>query len=111
MAQRQRAPVSLVWGHVKVFVNDVDMLPTVLACMASMAGPHGRATEVAEVHPVVAMAQVVQQKLAKWAGQNFATLSAAVRGVRAHLLAPMVRRLDQLNKAASVVRHMVAMEH
>ena len=102
--------MSLVWGHVKLFVNDVDVLPKVLAVLASAAGPHGRATEEAEVHPVVAMAQVVQQKLAKWAGQNFATLSAAIRGVRTHLPAPMVRRLDHLSKAASVVRHMVAMD-
>ena len=101
--------MSLVWGHVKLFVNDVDVLPKVLAVLASVAGPHGRATEEAEVHPIVAMAHVVPQKLAKWAGQNCATLPAAIRDVRTHLPVPMVRRLDHLNKAASVVRHMVAM--
>jgi hypothetical protein len=60
--------------------------------------------------PVVFMALRAKRILATHFDNNFKTLADGLQAVRGCLPQPILRRLDLVNKAASVVRHIVEID-
>lgn len=63
-----------------------------------------------DTNPVLATSAEAQRILANFLGHNIGTLAKGLQAVRGRLPQPVARRLDLLNKAASVTRHAVAVD-
>jgi hypothetical protein len=63
-----------------------------------------------DLNPVLATSAEAQRILANFLGRNIGTLARGLQAVRGRLPQPVARRLDLLNKAASVTRHAVAVD-
>jgi len=114
-----RAPIALAHGDIRIYLDSPSFLPEVLASLRMAPASdfvaidshplsklgcegHGKADMQ---HPVVQTAFAAQCLFAVHASDNFSTLAQALRAY--HLLLPTAlrRKLDRLNKAASVIRH------
>ena len=97
-----KAPIALVRGSVKLFVNDVSVLPQVLAAVdaheCGVSGDHVEALAGASCHIMEAAGGKLPSKKLKSLRDVHFHLRHVLPGAR-------LRQLDQLNAAYSLLRH------
>jgi len=96
---RPKAPIAIVAGGIKLFVNDPEMLPSVLQSIAvPKAGGDVGAL-------LAAAAGAVLRELSARAGRHCKSLHAAVHAMRGKLSPSLCKQVRNLNVAAAYARH------
>ncbi len=92
------SPVAVVWGHLKVFVNDVAQFDHVISVLAARAYQKPMTPNISDTNAVVATAELVQVRLSAHRDRNYTTLAKALTDVRGLLFGTIdaqVRSFEQ----------------
>jgi hypothetical protein len=99
---RSRAPITLVVGHVKLFINDVSTFPAVLASLTQAQEARHPTSTYTAVHDA---ADTIRNALSLSLGTHCGTLKDGIFHARNRIPSGLLRRLRRLNDVDSFLRH------
>ena len=100
MMAQGRAAVVIQHGHYKIYINDTSFLSQVMRD-AGLAPQ----TRMNDTEKIIDTALQIQKAISEHYGTNFSTLAQAMKFCRKALPTPLRRKVEEVNKAASLLRH------